>query len=69
MHEAYFHGVDNAEEIRAAIRDRVKLHRDAGLGDPDEPEPHFDAPRDEGPLVAAHTLLHEVRELRRALVG
>lgn len=36
MHEAFFRGVDNPEEIRTAIRERVRLHRDAGLGDPDE---------------------------------
>lgn len=69
MHEAYFHGVDNAEEIRTAIRDRVRKHRDAGLGDPDEPEPMFDVPEEQRPVIAARTLLHEVRELRRALVG
>lgn len=36
MHEAFFRGVDNAEEIRTAIRERVRLHRDSGLGDPDD---------------------------------
>jgi membrane protein YdbS with pleckstrin-like domain len=35
-HEATFEGVDNAEQIRAAIRDRTRLRRDAGLGDPDD---------------------------------
>lgn len=40
MHEAFFRGVDNAEEIRTAIRERVRLHRGAGLGDPDD---HHDA--------------------------
>ncbi|MDQ3388613.1 MAG: PH domain-containing protein [Gemmatimonadota bacterium] len=37
MHEAYFRGVDNAEEIRDVIREGVRRHRDSGLGDPDEP--------------------------------
>lgn len=36
MHEAFFRGVDNAEEIRTAIQERVRLHRDSGLGDPDD---------------------------------
>lgn len=36
MHEAFFRGVDNAEEIRTAIRERVRLHRGTGLGDPDD---------------------------------
>lgn len=38
-HEATFEGVDNGEHIRDAIRARIRLHRDAGLGDPGEPEP------------------------------
>lgn len=39
-HEATFEGVDNAAEIRDLIRHRVRQHRDAGLGDPDEPHLH-----------------------------
>lgn len=38
-HEATFEGVDNAEEIRSVIRERIRLHRDAGLGDPDDAAP------------------------------
>lgn len=64
MHEAYFRGVDNAEEIRAAIRERVRLHRDAGLGDPDEPAPL--APAGDA-LAAALELRDEMRALRKAL--
>jgi uncharacterized membrane protein YdbT with pleckstrin-like domain len=72
MHEAYFRGVANAEEIRTAIRERVRLYRDAGLGDPDEPAPlaaPHAASHDGGPgvLAAAHELRDEVRALRRAL--
>lgn len=36
MHVAYFHGVDNAEEIKELIQERMKQFNDAGLGDPDE---------------------------------
>ncbi|CAN5871232.1 hypothetical protein BH23GEM9_BH23GEM9_28700 [soil metagenome] len=36
MHEASFQGVDNPEEIRDAIRARIRQHGGAGLGDPDE---------------------------------
>jgi membrane protein YdbS with pleckstrin-like domain len=65
MHEVYFRGVDNAQEIREAIRRRTYLHRDAGLGDPDD---NAQAPRDLAPaLDAAGALLAEVRSLRRAL--
>ena len=68
MHEAYFRGVDNADEIREAIRERVRMHRDAGLGDPDEPEPRLTtATGDAGALAAARELLEEMRGLRRAL--
>jgi uncharacterized membrane protein YdbT with pleckstrin-like domain len=42
-HTAYFRGVDNAEEIRNVIRDRIRHHRDTGLGDPDD-EAHAEAP-------------------------
>lgn len=66
MHEAYFRGVDNAAEIRTAILERVRRHRDAGLGDPDEPALPPDVPEPEA-LLAARELLREARELRRAL--
>jgi uncharacterized membrane protein YdbT with pleckstrin-like domain len=67
MHEAYFRGVDNAEEIRDVIAQRVRLHRDAGLGDPDEPAP-LPEPSDADVLAAARELRDEVRGLRKALV-
>jgi membrane protein YdbS with pleckstrin-like domain len=67
MHEAFFRGVDNADEIRDVIAERVRLHRDSGLGDPDEPA-HL-APRSADPevLAAARELHREIRDLRRAL--
>jgi membrane protein YdbS with pleckstrin-like domain len=59
-HEGYFRGVDNPGEIREAIRRRVQMHRDAGLGDPDDVH--------EGQAIeAAHELLTEVRALRAAI--
>lgn len=39
MHTGFFRGVDNAEHIRELMRERLKAARDAGLGDPDAPEP------------------------------
>ncbi len=78
-HIARFRGVDNAEEIRAVIRDRIRLHRDAGLGDPDD-EPTGRAPDisasagsaadDLGSpalLAAARELGAEARALREAM--
>jgi uncharacterized membrane protein YdbT with pleckstrin-like domain len=38
LHLAYFRGVDNAEEIKTLILDRLRRLRGAGLGDPDEGE-------------------------------
>jgi len=64
MHEAYFRGVDNAEEIRNAVKERVRMHRDAGLGDPDEPAP-LAAP---DVRAAALELRDEMRALRRAMM-
>lgn len=64
-HEAYFRGVDNANEIKRAIQDRVRLHRDAGLGDPDEPATLPPAPTLEPVLAAAREVLAEVRRWPR----
>jgi membrane protein YdbS with pleckstrin-like domain len=36
MHTAYFRGVDNAVVIRDMILARLRAHRSAGLGDPDD---------------------------------
>jgi uncharacterized membrane protein YdbT with pleckstrin-like domain len=66
MHEAKFHGVDNPEEIRDAIRERVRLHRDAGLGDTDDPE-HVLSEAPANALLAARDVLAEVRALRTTL--
>lgn len=37
-HTGFFRGVDNAEEIRDLVLERLKKLRDAGLGDPDQRE-------------------------------
>jgi membrane protein YdbS with pleckstrin-like domain len=79
-HEARFEGVADAEHIRTVIRDRVRLHRDSGLGDPDEPPPVRSAqavpaavpaaaPASLRPAVAAaHRILAEAAGLRAAVV-
>jgi uncharacterized membrane protein YdbT with pleckstrin-like domain len=36
LHVGYFRGVAESEKIRDAIRERLRRHRDAGLGDPDD---------------------------------
>jgi uncharacterized membrane protein YdbT with pleckstrin-like domain len=72
-HEATFEGVDNAAQIRAAIRERIRRHRDTGLGDPDELlTPHADvAPERAGmadAVAAARQLQQEAAGLRAALL-
>lgn len=66
MHEGFFRGVGNAAEIRDLIRERVRRHRDAGLGDPDDAE-HVPASVEAEPLAAVHALHDEVRALARTL--
>lgn len=39
MHLGFFHGVDNAGEIRDLIQERMRRLRSGGLGDPDDHEP------------------------------
>jgi uncharacterized membrane protein YdbT with pleckstrin-like domain len=67
MHLGYFHGVDNAEEIRDAILLRVRQLRDTGLGDPDAAAGTAGGPAGEDVLQAARELLGEARALRAAL--
>jgi hypothetical protein len=71
LHLAYFRGVDNAEEIKGLILDRLRRLRGSGLGDPEESEAEAPStPAPGGPaLAAAHDLLAEARALRRALAG
>ncbi len=72
LHIGYFHGVDNAGEIRDLILERLKQLRDAGLGDPDQAHVEVVGPHPEstavGLLTAAQGLLGEVRALRRSAV-
>ena len=55
MHTGFFHGVDNAEEIRDLILNRLRRFRETGLGDPDEarPVPPVGAPGPSPALAAA----------------
>ncbi len=77
MHTGFFHGVENATEVRDLILSRLRLFRETGLGDPDELHatpglPVFDlaphhAPPSEDVLAAAREVLTEVRHLRTTL--
>lgn len=67
LHVAYFRGVADAHGIRATIRERLRRHTDAGLGDPDDPAPIGRLNNTEAPLLnAARALAAEARALRRA---
>jgi uncharacterized membrane protein YdbT with pleckstrin-like domain len=63
-HEATFEGVDNGDQIREILQQRIRQHRDSGLGDPDDvAEVSNAAPA----LLAAQSVLAEARALRLAL--
>jgi uncharacterized membrane protein YdbT with pleckstrin-like domain len=69
-HIGYFRGVDNAPAIRDLILDRLKRLRDAGLGDPDQPQTEIagaEAAPSPGIADAARELLSEARALRQAV--
>lgn len=69
-HIGYFRGVDNAPAIRDLILERLKRLRDAGLGDPDQPQAEIDEDAEgmpSGLLEAAREMLAEARTLRRTI--
>jgi len=73
MHRSVFRAVENAPEIRDMILERLKRYRQAGLGEPDDPNEDVEAPaapvgtKAVGTLEAAHELLDEARSLRQEL--
>jgi len=69
-HIGFFRGVDDAPGIRDLILERLKLLRDAGLGDPDQPQTEIEGAETGPPpgvVDAARELLTEARALRRAV--
>lgn len=75
MHRSVFRAVENAPEIRDMILERLKRYRQAGLGEPDDPNEVEPAEVSPAPgatmdtLQAAHELLGEARGLRQELQG
>lgn len=67
MHRGFFHGINNAPEVRELIQERLRLFRGAGLGDPDEAHHEHQASSNASPdlVVAAQELLRETQALRR----
>ena len=69
LHTGIFHSVNNANEIRDLILDRLRQFRQAGLGDPDDhhhPAAAPDAASGDA-LAAAREILAEARALRATL--
>jgi membrane protein YdbS with pleckstrin-like domain len=72
MHVGLLRGVNDPEQIRDVIKERLRGHRDAGLGDPDD---HHLPPAAAAPAAllapamaeAAEALLREARALRAAV--
>ena len=71
LHTGHFHAVDNAEEIRDLITERLRRFRESGLGDPDEKRhavPVVTTVTTESTMLsAAKELLAEARALRQVL--
>jgi hypothetical protein len=72
LHTGIFHGVDNAQEIRDLVLERLRQFRATGLGDPDDAHEMPAAAAAVGTathpaLGAAKELLAEARALRAAL--
>ena len=78
LHTGYFHGVDNAPEVRDLILARLRHFRETGLGDPDEvrhamllpasPPPASDIRHEADAVLAARELLSETRQLHSVIV-
>ena len=65
LHTAYFRGIDNAEEVKQLIADRMRSHRDAGLGDTDDAL-HPAIPDSTSPVLPAlQAVLQEAKALRQ----
>lgn len=65
LHTAYFRGIDNADEVKELIARRLRVFRDSGLGDSDDPGPEeVGVP---SPVDALREVLDEARGLRQAV--
>jgi len=66
LHTAWFRGIDNADEVRSLIQERLRLLKDAGLGDHDDLTATED--QNETALTGVLREIHqEAQALRKAL--
>jgi len=69
LHMGVFQGIDNAEEVRDLVLNRLKAFRDSGLGDPDDlqaSQASADEPQCSS-LDAAREMLAEARLLTKSI--
>lgn len=74
LHEGVFQGVDNAHQIRDLIVERLRIFREAGLGDPEDQAIRAEAAHvvsvpHSSELQAVQEVLAEARALRAQLTG
>ena len=74
LHTGIFHSVDNANEIRDLILQRLRQFREAGLGDPEDQHRQTSTAASGAAttaatdaLAAAREMLSEARALRRTV--
>lgn len=66
LHVAWFRGIDNAEEVKTLIQDRLRKLKDTGLGDRDDHSPAPVAVAAPAFLEALRAVHAEARALRTA---
>jgi hypothetical protein len=69
LHVAWFRGIDNAEEVKVLIQDRLRKLKDTGLGDHDDQQHHAAPPTAPALVEALRAVLDEARALRATSVG
>jgi uncharacterized membrane protein YdbT with pleckstrin-like domain len=69
LHVAWFRGIDNAEEVKVLIQDRLRKLKDAGLGDHDDHHQHVAPSAAPAPdlLDALRAVHQEARALHEAV--
>jgi len=69
LHTAWFRGIDNANEVRELIQQRLRRLKDSGLGDLEENAPSAKFEFSEAMLAAMREVRTEAAALRQAVAG
>ena len=67
LHVAWFRGIDNAEEVKQLIQQRLRALKDSGLGDHEEMRTTHPAPAAPAFMDALRAVHGEARALREAV--